>query len=204
MKLGAEVLCRLSLSVNSSWVVCRLTVTILLRSPHSCSLTSASRQVPEIRVFLYPFFSTQHHTAFTSKLRKREWGCLRSCQAAWAEGKILLLQPVTSVFCVSPQLRRPHPQPLKPQASGPGQPIARALSHTPQWLSTRAELKLLGLEGTGPVPSWAPPPPREPPAGAARPLSASDWLPTSTSRNGRSRMQLGVLLIIIANHPHCP
>lgn len=132
MKLGAEVLCRLSLSVNSSWVVCRLTVTILLRSPHSCSLTSASRQVPEIRVFLYPFFSTQHHTAFTSKLEKERMRMSEVVPSSLG-GRENSAAP-TSHFCVlcfppAPQATSSAPQTtgLRPRAAH----SQGALTHAP-------------------------------------------------------------------------
>lgn len=86
-----------------------------------------------------------------------------------AEGKILLFQPVTSVFSVSPLSSPGHilsPSNRRPPAQGC---IARVLSHTPCGSVQRAEMKLLGLEGAEPAPSCASPA-REPRAGAARPL----------------------------------
>lgn len=139
MKLGAEVLCRLSLSVNGSWVVCRLTVTILLRSPHSCSLRSASRQVPEIRVFLYPFFSTRHHTAFTSKLRRRmrmsevvpsSLGGRENSAAPTSHFCVLCFPPAPQATSSAPQTTGLRPRAAHSQGALTHAPVAEYKSRT--------------------------------------------------------------------------
>lgn len=171
MKLRADVLCRLNLFINYSWIAFRLTVTIFQRSPHSRSLTSTLHWVPEIGFFLYPFFSTPYHTAFPRQLRRRGRGCLRSVpgspgrrenSAAPASHFCVLWFPLSSPsHILSPSNHRPPAQ----------RSIARALSHTPRGWVQRAEMKLLGLEGAEnhlqmqpghyPLPTCSPPPRRE-------------------------------------------